>query len=165
MNYRPIWRAACDRRDVGARVEGQPAEQARTTPDHLLVMARLADGPPVSIEVVGARLAAATPFRFEVLGQTGTLLLEGGAPHGAQSGLLRLSLNGDEQRLDAGPDVEPDTEANVAGLYAALRDNIINATRTTPDFEHTVRMTRLVEAMLSASETGERKRAPEWTCQ
>ncbi len=138
-------------------------EQARTTPDHVLVMARRSDGVPVSIEVAGGRSPEATPFQFEVVGQTGTLLLEGGAPRGVQSGLLRLRVNGEEQPIPAGLVVDPDTAANVAGLYAALRDDIYNRTHIAPDFERAVYMTRLSDAVLSSSESGEWKQASEWT--
>lgn len=56
--------------------------RARTTPDHLLVQARLAGGAPLSIEVAGGRPPEATPFRLSVTGETHDLALEGGAPRG-----------------------------------------------------------------------------------
>lgn len=143
-------------------IEGEPAMQTRVTPDHLLVMARLADGAPVSIEVAGGRPPDATPFRFEVTGQTGTLLLEGGAPRGVQSGLLQLSVNGEVHEVGASPADNSDTAANVAGVYAALRDDILQGTRTAPDFDHAVRTARLVDAALSSSDIGERKQASAW---
>lgn len=46
--------------------------------------------------------------------------------------------------------------ANVAGIYAALRDNIATGTSTAPDFDDAVRLTRLVDDMLSSSRTGTR---------
>ena len=142
-------------------VEGG-TEQARTTPDHVLVTARRTDGVPVSIEAVGGRPPEATPFRFEVVGQTGTLSLEGGAPRGVQSGVLRLLVNGEEQGTRADPNEGPETAVNVTGLYAALRDDINGGTLTAPDFEHAVRLARLVDAVLSSSENGGRKQASEW---
>lgn len=138
------------------------APQPRVTPDHLLLMTRLADGTPVSIEVDGGRPADATPFLFEVIGKTGVLALEGGAPRGVQSGVLRLRLNGTEQPVDATPVSKPETAANVAGLYAALRDDINNGTRTVPDFDHAVRMARLMDDVLASSRGGKRIQAAGW---
>ena len=54
--------------------------------DHFLVQARLASGAALSVEVAGGRPPDATPFRFEVTGETGTLVLEGGAPRGFHAG-------------------------------------------------------------------------------
>ncbi len=135
---------------------GRP--QPRITPDHLAVTARLAGGAPILIEVAGGRPAEATPFRFEVTGETGVLVLEGGALRGVQSGVLRLLIDGAEQPVAAGPVAGPETAVNVAALYAALRDDILNGTATAPDFGHAVRAARLLEDALASSATGERKR-------
>ena len=48
----------------------------------------------------------------------------------------------------------PDAAANVASVYAALRDDIQNNTRVTPDFDHAVGLSRLVAAMTEAADTG-----------
>ncbi len=89
-------------------------------------------------------------------------VLEGGAARGVQSGVLRLLLDGAEQPLDPASVPEPDTASNVAGVYAALRDDILNGTRTVPDFDHAVRVTRLVEDALAASDSGTRAAAADW---
>ncbi len=140
-----------------------PTPHARSTPDHILVQARLAAGPAVSVEVAGGRPADATPFRFEVVGEAGILVLDGGAPRGFQSGRLRLSLNGQPQPVEeqelAGL---PDPTVNVAGVYAALRDDINSGTFTVPDFDHAVHLTRLIEDMLASDATGGRRPGPAW---
>lgn len=137
----------------------------RVTFDHLLLQGRLAQGGALSVEVAGGR-PPETPFRLEVVGETGTLHLDGGAPRGFQSGRLTLSLNGQPQRVDEGElAAMPDAAANVAGMYAALRDDILNATQTAPGFDHAVRMTRLVEDALAASGSGARKAASAWPAQ
>ena len=142
--------------------EGAPP-QARATSDHLLVQARLADGGgALSVEVAGGRPTGATPFRFEVTGETGNLVLEGGAPRGFQSGLLRLLLRGELQTLDEKPATLPDTAANVAGVYAALRNDILQGTRIVPDFHHAARLARLIDATLASAETGTRQAAADW---
>ena len=56
----------------------------------------------------------------------------------------------------------PDAALNVAGVYARLRDDIIGDTRTSPDFDHAVRLTRLVEDLLAASEDGRRRSTDGW---
>jgi len=136
--------------------------QVRTIPDHLAVQGRLDGGVPVSIVVVGGRPANESVFDFTITGETGVLVLEGGAPRGVQSGLLRLLLNGKEQPLDTFAVPEPETASHVAGIYAALRDDILNGTYTAPDFNHAVRMTRLIEDALTASSTGTRQAAANW---
>ncbi len=135
----------------------------RTTADHILVQARLAAGVPLSVEVAGGRPPDHTPFRLEVTGETGSLTLAGGAARGFQSGRLRLSVDGEPQPVDEGEvGPMPDGAANVAGTYAALRDDIARGTHTVPDFDHAVRLTRLIQDLLSSSRDGTRKPAAGW---
>lgn len=96
-------------------------------------------------------------------GEDGDLALDGGTKRGFQAGRLRLSLNGKPQPVDdseMGP--MPDMAANVAGVYAALRDDIRRGTSTAPDFGHAVRLTRLIDDLVSAVRTGTRKSAADW---
>jgi predicted dehydrogenase len=136
--------------------------QARSTSDHLLVQARLAVGAALSVEVAGGR-PPETPFRMEVVGEKGILALDGGAARGFQSGRLLLSVRGEPQHLNEGEHgLMPDAAANVSGMYAALRDDIYRGTSTAPDFHHAVRLSRLVDDLLSSSTTGVRKSAMDW---
>ncbi|MBV9747514.1 MAG: Gfo/Idh/MocA family oxidoreductase [Acetobacteraceae bacterium] len=140
-----------------------PAPQTRSTFDHILVQARLAAGPAAAIEVMGGRPSDAVPFRFEATGDKGSLVLEGGAPRGFQSGRLRLLLNGERQHVEeAELSGLPDEAANVAGIYAALRDDVANGISTAPGFDHAVRLTHLVGDLLDSAATGTRKPAREW---
>ncbi len=144
------------------RAGNDKEKRKRTTFDHLLLQGRLAGSGTLSLEVAGGR-PPETPFYLDVVGETGTLRLDGGAPRGFQSGRLTLSLNGRPQHVDEGElATMPDAAANVAGVYAALRDDILNATQTAPDFEHAVRLTRLVDDALAASGSGTRKNASGW---
>lgn len=137
--------------------------QRRSTPDHLLVQARLASGGALSMEVAGGRPPEATPFSLTVTGEQGDLVLEGGAPRGFQSGRLSLSLRGERQSVDEGETgALPDTAANVAGVYAALRDDIRQGISTVPGFAHAIRLARLVDDVLSSARAGTRKRAVDW---
>lgn len=120
----------------------------------------------LSIEVAGGRPPEASRFRLEVIGDRGTLVLDGGALRGFPMGRLRLSFNGEPQAVDEGEtDSMPDTAANVAGIYAALRDDIAQGTSTAPDFDHAVRLARLVDDVLSSAQTGTRKSATDWPVQ
>lgn len=145
------------------QIEGFSGQQPRSTPDHIIMHARLAGGAALSIEIDGGRPPDATPYRFEVTGETGVLLLEGGAPRGFQSSGLRLLLNGKEQAVDEGELAGLiETASNVAGVYAMLRDDINDKTSNAPDFDHAVRLTRLVDDLLISSRTGTRASATDW---
>jgi predicted dehydrogenase len=144
------------------RIGEDATRQARLTFDHLLVQARLAVGAALSVEVAGGR-PPETPFRMEVVGEKGILALEGGAPRGFQSGRLLLSLRGVAQHVDEGENGSmPDAASNVASMYATLRDDIQRGTSTAPDFHHAVRLSRLLDDLLSSSRTGVRKSATDW---
>lgn len=141
--------------------------QTRTIPDHMLVQARLTSGGALSVEVAGGRPADNTPFYLNVTGENGTLSVEGGAPRGFQSGRLRLSFNGEPQHINPGEAALtiPDAAANVYEEYVALCDDILQGTTTTPDFEHAVRLARLVADVSASGQTGTRKAAAQWPIQ
>ncbi len=92
-------------------------------------------------------------------------MLSGGAPRGFQSGRLKLSLDGEPQHVDEG-EIEsmPDEAANVASMYLALRNDIRNATFSVPDFDHAVRLTRLMDAEMLSVENGIRQKNSDWPC-
>ena len=143
------------------RIGDGPAERRRTQ-DHLLLHGRLCAGGTLAIEVAGGR-PAPTPFRFEVTGETGTLLLEGGAARGFQSGRLRLSVNGTKQAVDEeGLSALPDPGLNVAATYAGLRNDIERDSTATPGFDHAVQLARLIEDAVVASRTGRRAAGGGW---
>ena len=134
----------------------------RVTFDHLLLHGRFAAGGVLSIEVAGGR-PPDTPFRLEVVGETGTLHLDGGAPRGVQSGRLTLSLDGASQHVDEGELAAiPDEASNVSGVYAALRDDVAAGTATATGFDHAVALTRLITDLLTSSRTGTRRPAAGW---
>lgn len=140
---------------------GDAAPQQRRTFDHLLVQARLANGAAASIEVIGGR-PAGTPFQLEIIGEGGTLALEGGAMRGFQAGQLTLSLNGKpEEAMDSVSGLA-EGAVNVAAMYASLRDDIAQGTRNVTGFSHAVRLARLIDAALTSSQEGRRVSATEW---
>lgn len=134
----------------------------RTTFDHILVQSRLAAGGTLSAEVAGGR-PPETPFTMTVVGEKATLRLDGGAPRGFQSGRLALARDGEAQHVDEGElTAIPDAAANVAGTYAALRDDIFNDTSNVTGFDHAVKLTRLMTDLLAASSSAKRTQPSGW---
>ncbi len=142
------------------RIDGAPAQKRRTF-DHVLLQARLTSGVPLAIEVAGGR-PAATPFRFEIVGETGTLALVGGAPRGFQSGRLTLLRDGEPQAVDEGGLAAlPDAALNVGATYAQLQVDIETGSSTAVGFGHAVRLARLIEDVTRSARTGQRQTAPD----
>jgi predicted dehydrogenase len=136
----------------------------RTAPDHLLVQARMSNGCALAVEVAGDR-APDTPFTFDVVGTEGRILLVGGHPNGFQAGRLTLSLNGERQPVDTLPDTLPAAAVNVAAMYSALARDICSGEDTTPDFDHAVRLTQLIDDVTQSADTGHRLTNKDWpTC-
>ncbi len=137
----------------------------RITADHLLLQGRLAAGGTLSVEVAGGR-PPETPFWMNIVGERAVLRLDGGAPRGFQSGRLTLSMDGAPQTVDEGELASmPDAATNVAGVYAALRDDIANGTTTVTGFGHAVQLTQLIGGLFASSETGARMRPANWPSQ
>lgn len=138
------------------QVDGAPGPHRRTVPDHVLLHARLEGGGALAVQVVGGKPADDTPFRLDVHGTRGVLTLTGGAPRGFQSGVLTLTLDGGPVEVDGGETGHlPDPVVNVAGVYAALRDDITSGTSTAPSFADAVRLSRLVDDIRAAALDGQ----------
>jgi predicted dehydrogenase len=71
-------------------------------------------------------------------------------------------LEGVELQAVVGSDQSKAEAANVAGIYAALRDDISKKTSSAPDFHYPARLTRLINDLISSAETGTRKPAADW---
>jgi predicted dehydrogenase len=99
---------------------------------------------------------------FEVVGTDGGLLLAGGDPYGFQAGRLTVSLNGERQRVDDPPDALPAAAVNVAAMYGALARDISTGEHTTPDFDHAVRLTHLIDDVVQSANTGHRLTRQDW---
>ena len=126
---------------------------ARTCADHLLVSGRHMSGCISSLEVVGG--VTDVPFQFELRGETGSLSITGGHIGGFQAGYLNVTTNPPSapQPVAVVPDI-PVQSANVAELWARFANDIESGTRTLPDFDRAVRLTRLLDAIDLASEQG-----------
>ena len=140
-----------------------PTPYQRITPDHILVQAQLKKAGVLAIEVAGGRPADQVPFSFQITGTNGEIELHGGAIRGFQSGTLQLLLNGERQTADKGElSSMPDIVLNVAGVYAGLRDDINSGTYNIPDFQHAVRLHRLIDDLSPSAKGGLRKSDNNW---
>ena len=144
-------------------VEKGKRELERIIPDHLLVQAKLDAGAGVGIEVDGGRRPSDTTFRFDITGERQSLTLVGGAAVGFQAGRLVLLVDGKQQAVDEGELAGmPEAAANVGAMYAALRDDIAGNTRTVPDFDHAVKLSRLLTAVERSGKSGQRAQDADW---
>lgn len=154
--------ATASRQFPEIKVGEEAVERRRVTFDHLLLQGRLDAGMPFALEVAGGRRAE-TPFYLDIVGETGRLRLDGGAPRGLQSGRIGILKNGKRLTVDEGEVAGmSDAATNVAALYAAFRDDIRAGTTTAPTFGHAAELTRLIEAAFSSSDQRRTFSAEEW---
>ncbi|HEX7821996.1 MAG TPA: Gfo/Idh/MocA family oxidoreductase [Sphingobium sp.] len=137
-------------------VSGTDEMVDRTCPDHVFVLGQHEGGCVSSLEVIGGE--ARPVFQFELLGEKGTLSITGGHVGGYQAGRLHVttSTGGAPQPAPVAPALDGPA-ANVSELYAALIADIHRGTYSVPDFDRAVRLTRLLDAIDDASDTGQRK--------
>ena len=125
----------------------------RTCADHLLTFGKHDSGCISSMEVVGG--VVDVPFQFELRGTEGSLSITGGHPGGYQAGPLTVTTN---PLSPAQPDAVASgigaNSLNVAELWARFAGDIREATRTVPDFDRAVRLTRLLDAIDAGAESG-----------
>lgn len=122
----------------------------RTCADHMLVMGQHEGGCVTSVEILGG---ASIPLRFELRGTKGTLEIRGHHPGGYQCGDLSAacSVNAEPQPAHAFSGLGG-AAINVAQLWSDFERDIRAGTRTVPDFDRAVRLTRLLDAIESASD-------------
>lgn len=134
----------------------------RNTPDHLAIMARFSGGGQLNAELDGGRLGE-TPFRLEIVGTEGKLLLTGAHLYGFQSGELTLesSVACDPPLAPAAPGLTGPV-ANVGELYARFAADIVNGEHCTPDFVHAATLHRLLRSVKRALDSGQRQTSDHW---
>lgn len=129
----------------------------RTCADHMLVLGRHEGGCVSTLEVTGG--VADKPFGFELVGTKGSLRLTSSFPGGFQGGAITL-----ETTVEAKPAPQQSIESlrmaaiNVSEVWLRLASDIATGERTVPDFAYAVRLSRLLDAIDRASETGTRQR-------
>jgi predicted dehydrogenase len=133
-------------------IAGTGEKVARTCADHMLILGQHVSGCVSSVEIVGGQ---AIPLRFELRGSAGSLEITGHHPGGYQCAELTVTSDPasapQPAPLVAGLEGNPH---NVAQLYARFEQDIRSGTRTVPDFDSAVRLTRLLDAINVASDEG-----------
>lgn len=147
--------------EVGARnsilrdrveIAGSGEIVERTCADHMLIHGRHASGCVSSVEITAGENL---PLRFELRGTEGTLEIRGHHPGGFQCGALEVTTScaAEAQPLAELPGLEG-AAINVGQLHADFMRDIRNGTRTVPDFETALQLTRLLDAIETASDEG-----------
>jgi len=137
------------------RIRGTDEFLERSCADHMLVLGRHETGCISTLEVMGG---TAKPFAFELTGEQGWLKLTSDGLGGFQVGQLKLETSVEIAPFSdatignlAGPPI------NVAEAYLRFADDILEDARTVPDFAYAVRLTRLLDSIVLASEQGNRQ--------
>jgi predicted dehydrogenase len=138
-----------------------------TSPDQLAVSGLIEGGAVVSFQIRGG-MARGIEFMFEIHGSKGDLVAEatiGGSMqrqelslHGAQekgSALVELPIPAKYRYVPA--NIAANSPYNVAQLYAKLGESIRNGTKASPGFDAAVRRHRLIDAIVRASQTGQKQ--------
>lgn len=128
----------------------------RSCADHMVVLGKHESGCISTLEVPGG--VGDRQFAFELVGSKGSLSMSSRFPGGFQAGTIEL-----ETSFDAPPAPAHVVEGlkyapvNVAESWARFADDIENDTFTVPDFDDAVRLTRLLDAIDTASASGQRQ--------
>jgi predicted dehydrogenase len=139
-----------------------PGHVCRETPDRLLIQMLHENGCVTGLEIAGNRPPGSL-FTFHIVGTEGEITLTGDHAYGSQSSNLKLSSKVlREEPTPAPSEALQGPPANVAELYCAFGRDIREGTRTTPDFDHAVELTRLVRAVTVADQSGARQRDKAW---
>lgn len=138
------------------RLDDPAGSATRCTADHLLIHARLVSGWALSVEIAGSRFSGNT-FQFKIVGTEGELDMGGNHPAGRQSSDLTLSgsVTFEQSVRKVAPGLEG-SASNVAELYAGFAQDLAGGTHMTSDFDHAVRIHRLIDLVDRAGATGGR---------
>ena len=133
-------------------VIGTGEKVPRNCADHMLITGLHSSGCVSSIEILGG---VPIPLRFELRGTEGTLEINGNHPGGYQCADLRVSCSvaSEPQPAPAVAGLEG-APINVAQLWSQFETDIRTGSRSVPDFELAVRLTRLLDAIDTASDEG-----------
>jgi predicted dehydrogenase len=144
---------------------------AKTSPDQLVVSGIVGEGAVVSFQIRGG-MARGTEFLFEVHGDKGDLAFSATERASMQRQELRVQGAQGEAKALADlpvparyrwvPDGVPaGSPYNVAQLYAKLAERIQDGQPANPGFAAAVTRHRLIDAIVRASETGQKQVASE----
>jgi predicted dehydrogenase len=134
-------------------------------PDQVVVCGHIGDDAPISMHYLGGMSRSKVGFVWEINGTEGDLRITG-LHGGAQQ--VKLSLEGgrgDDRTMlpielpsayTAGHWPENVNPGNVARLYARMAKDLREGTRTAPTFDDAVELHRVINAIETASATGNR---------
>ncbi len=139
-----------------------------TSPDNILIQGRLEGGAVVSANV-GVHPYHASGHRLEIYGKDGTLAMIGGGEAGDESGRKIMGGHKDDKtlqplpvpdRLKWVPEEVRNTPASydVGQMWVKFAEAIRDGAPVEPDFDFAVRRHRMLDAIVRASETGQRQK-------
>jgi predicted dehydrogenase len=139
-----------------------------TAPDNIMIQGRLENG-AVASAYVGVHPYHGTGYRFEIYGKEGTLAMIGGGEAGDE--LNRKLMGGHKGDKTLQPLAVPDkfkwvpeavrntaASYDVGQMWANFAAAIRNGANVEPDFDHAVRRHRMLDAIVRASQTGQRQK-------
>ncbi len=139
-----------------------------TSPDNIMLVGRLEGGAVVNA-CVGVHPYHGTGYRLEIYGKEGTLAMIGGGDAGEESKRRIMGGHKDDKTLQELP--VPDrlkwvpeevrkggASYDVGQMWVKFAEAIRTNTRIEPDFDSAVRRHRMLDAIVRASETGQRQK-------
>jgi predicted dehydrogenase len=139
-----------------------------TSPDNIMIQGRLENG-AIANAYVGVHPYHGTGYRLEIYGKDGTLAMIGGGEAGQEASRKIMGGHKDDQALKELAVPErlkwvPEEVRKVGRAYdvGQMWVNFAKAIRSgeavEPDFEHAVRRHRTLDAIVRASESGQRQK-------
>jgi predicted dehydrogenase len=138
-----------------------------TSPDNIMVQGRLESGAIVNA-YCGVHPYHGSGHRFEIYGRKGTLAMIGGGEGGQEARRKVMGGHKDDKALEELPVPErfkwvPEALRNgpaydVGQMWVKFAEAIRSGASVEPDFDHAVRRHRTLDAIVCASETGQRQK-------
>jgi len=139
-----------------------------TSPDNIMLTGRLESGAIVNA-YVGVQPYHGSGYRLEIYGKDGTLAMIGGGEAGQEANRKIMGGHKDDKTLQELPVPErlkwvPEEVRklgpgyDVGQMWVKFAEAIRTGARIEPDFDHAVRRHRMLEAIVRASQTGQRQR-------
>jgi predicted dehydrogenase len=139
-----------------------------TSPDNILIHGRLESGAVVSASV-GVHPYLGTGYRFEIYGKDGTLAMIGGGEAGQEARRKVMGGHKDDKALQELPVPErlkwvPEEvrglgpSYDVGQMWVKFAEAIRTGKPVEPGFDHAVRRHRMLDAIVRASQTGQRQK-------
>jgi predicted dehydrogenase len=139
-----------------------------TSPDNIMIQGRVESGAIVNA-CVGVHPYHGSGHRLEIYGKEGTLMMIGGGEAGQEANRRIMGGHKDDKALQELP--VPDRlkwvpEAvrkvgrayDVGQMWVKFTEAIRTGARVEPDFDHGVRLHKTLDAIVRASETGQRQK-------